>query len=382
MNSKRIGILAFEDGSVYKGVSFGAISTVCGEVVFNTSMIGYESVLTDSSYYGQIVTMTAVEIGNYGIATADEESDGAKVRGLIIRNLSPISSNWRSEMTLDEYLKKNGVPAIMGLDTRAITRKLRSGGTMKACLSTEVISDDEAIAKARACDVGVNFVKEVTTKKERHFDVSKEDVEPFTVEGTNLYKFKQREPRLRCAVIDYGVKASTLKNLSGNGFDVTIFPADVSAEKVMEFNPECIFLSSGPGDPSLLKEVHANVGKLVKRYPTIGIGLGHEIVGCALGAKAYKLKLGHRGGNHPVKNVDSGVVSITSQNHGYAIDRETLEGVGGIVTEVNMNDGSVEGMMHKEYPIYTVQYYPEVGAGAKGIASVFENFYYFVKKHT
>lgn len=382
MSDFQTAILALEDGSVYKGRAFGAKKTVVGEAVFNTSMTGYQEVLTDPSYFGQIVTMTAVEIGNYGVNKADEESDGIKVRGFVVREVSPISSSWRAEQTIQEYLEQGGVPAISGVDTRAITKKLRSVGAMKACLSTEGISAEEAVAKARgwAGLVGVDYVREVSRKTPCKFDWSDEMLKPFTVEGTSLYKFERTKPVFKCAAIDYGAKTSIFKKLAFHGFDVTIFPADAPAEQIEEFAPDAVFLSNGPGDPSAVSYAHKCVSRLIKKYPTFGICLGHQIITHAIGAKTYKLKFGHRGGNQPVKNLETGIVSITSQNHGFSADAKSIENAGGIVTEINLNDETVEGLRLKDYPVFSVQYHPEAAPGPNDADPLFENFHELVKK--
>ena len=382
MSNVMTAVFALEDGSVFRGYAFGANKTVCGEAVFNTSMTGYQEVLTDPSYFGQIVTMTAVEIGNYGVNKADEESDGIKVRGFVVKNLSPVTSSWRSEMSLDDYLLKNGIPGISGVDTRAITKKLRSAGAMKACLSTEDISDEEAVKRARDWEglVGVDYVKEVTCKKPFHFDTQKIDTKPFTVVGTSLYNFNPTTPKFKCAAIDFGAKLSIFKRLSFHGFDVTVFPAGSSAEEIMDFDPQAIFLSNGPGDPSAVTYAHECVAKLIQKYPTFGICFGHQVITHAIGAKTYKLKFGHRGGNQPVKNLETGLVSITSQNHGFASDAEAVKNAGGIVTEINLNDGTVEGLRHKDLPLFSVQYHPEAAPGPNDADKLFTDFYYLVQK--
>lgn len=382
MSDSYTAILALEDGSVFRGRAFGAKKTVVGEAVFNTSMTGYQEVLTDPSYFGQIVTMTAVEVGNYGVNKADEESDGIKVKGFVVREVSPIPSSWRSEQSLQEYLEKGGVPAISGVDTRAITKKLRSVGAMKACLSTEGISAEEAVAKARGWEglVGVDYVREVTCKAPYKFDVDGEILKPFTVEGTTLYNFKRTTPLFKCAAIDYGAKTSIFKRLAFHGFDVTVFPADTPAEKIVEFSPEAVFLSNGPGDPSAVHYAHECVSKLIRKYPTFGICLGHQIITHAIGAHTYKLKFGHRGGNQPVKNLETGIVSITSQNHGFAADAKSVENAGAIVTEINLNDNTVEGLRHKDLPVFSVQYHPEAAPGPNDADRLFADFHKLVSK--
>jgi len=382
MTNELTAILALEDGSVFKGRAFGASKTVVGEAVFNTSMTGYQEVLTDPSYFGQIVTMTAVEIGNYGVNKDDEESDGIKVQGFVVREVSPITSSWRSEMSIQEYLEKGGIPGISGVDTRAITKKIRSAGAMKACLSTEGISAEEAVAKARGWEglVGVDYVREVSCKKPYAFDFKDGEIAPFTVKGTTLYNFNRTRPLFKCAAIDYGAKRSIFKRLSFHGFDVTVFPADVSADQIAEFAPECVFLSNGPGDPAAVPYAHKCVAELIRKYPTFGICFGHQVVTHAIGATTYKLKFGHRGGNQPVKNLETGRVAITAQNHGFAADAKSIERAGGIVTEINLNDDTVEGLRHKDLPVFSVQYHPEAAPGPNDADALFTDFYAFTKK--
>ncbi len=381
MNNDRRAILALEDGSVYKGRAFGASKTVVGEAVFNTSMTGYQEVLTDPSYFGQIVAMTAVEIGNYGVNPDDAESDGIKVAGFVVRELSPIASSWRSQMELGEYLENGGVPGISGVDTRAITKKIRSAGAMKACLSTEDISPEEAIERARSWTglVGVDYVKEVTRKARESFPFD-DSCKPFTVVGTSLYGSERKMPLFKCAAVDYGAKKSIFKKLSFHGFDVTVFPATVSAEEILEFKPDCLFLSNGPGDPSAVPYAHECVGKLIHSLPTFGICFGHQVLAHAIGAHTYKLKFGHRGGNQPVKNLETGRVYITAQNHGFAADAKSVENAGGIITEINLNDDTVEGLRHKDLPLFSVQYHPEAAPGPNDADVLFREFYDMTKK--
>ncbi len=380
MSENRKAILAFEDGSVFEGRAFGATKTAVGEAVFNTSMTGYQEVLTDPSYFGQIVTMTAVEVGNYGVNPEDEESDGVKVSGFVVREVSPVASSWRSKMMLQQYLENAGVPAISGVDTRAITKKIRDAGAMKACLTTEDISAEDAVARAQnwAGLVGVDYVKEVSCKKAYKFDVPEDDLKPFTVCGTKLYNFERAKPLFKCAAIDFGAKTSIFKRLAFNGFDVTVFPATVSAAEIADFDPQCVFLSNGPGDPSAVDYAHKTVAALLQKYPTFGICFGHQVITHALGAKTYKLKFGHRGGNQPVKNLETGLVSITSQNHGFAADAKSLENAGAIVTEINLNDNTVEGLRHKELPVFSVQYHPEAAPGPNEASALFGDFHKMV----
>ena len=380
MSNEKQAILALEDGSVFTGNAFGAARTVVGEAVFNTSMTGYQEILTDPSYFAQIVTMTAVEVGNYGINREDAESDAPKVAGFAVRQLSPVTSNWRSEMSLHQYLSDNHIPGIEGIDTRAVTKKLRVSGAMKACLSTEGLSPDEAVAKAREWPglLGVDYVKEVTCPEPFPFDTEFSQSSPFRVPGTSLLPERPERKSYSVIAYHYGAKNSIFRKLRYHGFDVEVVPADYPAEAVIEKNPDAVFLSNGPGDPAALDYAHRIVKDLIPRYPTFGICLGHQILTHALGAPTFKLKFGHRGGNQPVKNLETGRVSITSQNHGFASTREDLEKCGAIVTEVNLNDDTVEGLRHREYPVFSVQYHPEAAPGPNDADPLFEDFYQLV----
>ena len=377
------GVLAFEDGSVFRGVAFGARGTVSGEGVFNTSMTGYQEILTDPSYYGQIVTMTAPQIGNYGINPEDEESDGAKVLGFVIRDLSPNTSNWRSREDLDSYLTRQGIPGLSGVDTRAITRRLRVHGALKACLSTEGISDAEALGRAKNWPglVGVDYVKEVSCKEAFQWDESGKDTNPFTVKGTQLQPPHLDRPTFRVVAFDLGAKFNIFRKLRHHGFEVEVVPARTSAEAALERRPHGVFLSNGPGDPAAVDYVHRTVSRLIEELPTFGICLGHQMITHALGARTFKLKFGHRGGNQPVKNLETGKVSITSQNHGFASTRAELENRGAIVTEINLNDETVEGLRHKELPLFSVQYHPEASPGPHDSDPLFDDFYHMVAKN-
>jgi carbamoyl-phosphate synthase small subunit len=374
-------ILALEDGSSFEGLGFGAEKSVVGEAVFNTSMTGYQEILTDPSYFKQIVTMTAPQIGNYGINPEDVESDGPKVAGFVIRELSPITSNWRSRKALDPYLEEHGIPGIQGIDTRTITKKLRVDGAMKACLTTEAISADEAVDRARAWGglVGVDYVKAVTCESPyRWADRFPEATPPFTVPGTRLFEDFRDRPRFQLVAYDYGAKWSIFRKLTHHGFDLEIVPADFPAEEVLAKNPDALFLSNGPGDPAALPYAHQAVKSLTGKLPIFGICLGHQILTHAFGAKTFKLKFGHRGGNQPVKNMETGRVSITSQNHGFASTDEELKRVGAKVTELNLNDNTVEGLRHADYPIFGVQYHPEAAPGPNDADPLFSSFYEMV----
>ena len=379
----RIGLIAFEDGTVFRGRAFGAVATNVGEACFNTSMSGYQEILTDPSYFSQIVTMTAVQIGNYGICPDDVESDGPKVKGFIVREISPVASNWRSNISIQDYLARAGIPGVEGVDTRAITKKLRVSGALKACITTEDISEAEAVKQAKEFGglIGVDFVKEVTAKEAYLWDPQMKQSTPFTVTGTDLLREEVKKPRYKVAAMDFGAKFSIYRKLQHHGFDVHVFPADTSADTIRAFNPDGVFLSNGPGDPSAVDYAHATVKELIDGFPIFGICLGHQIITHALGAKTFKLKFGHRGGNQPVKNLETGRVSITAQNHGFASTREELENAGVIVTEINLNDNTVEGLRLKDKPVFSVQYHPEAAPGPNDADSLFVDFYNLVAKH-
>jgi len=384
MSASQPAILALEDGSVFRGVAFGAAATVAGECVFNTSMTGYQEILTDPSYFGQIVTMTAVQIGNYGINAEDEESGAPKCTGFVVRELSPVVSNWRSTQSLDSYLKKYGIPGISEVDTRALTKKLRVDGAMKCCLSTLPLSDADAIARAKGWSdmAGSDYVKDTTCKAPYIWgadDASRYNAQYLPV-GTTGGATITPAKKFKVAAFDYGAKYTIFRKLVRHGFEVNVFPATATHEQIREAGVDGLFLSNGPGDPSALPYIHKTVTALLPDYPTFGICLGHQMVTHALGGSTYKLKFGHRGGNQPVKNLETGKVSITAQNHGFATDPKSLESRGAIVTEINLNDNTVEGLRHKELPVFSVQYHPEAAPGPNDADPLFEDFYKLVEK--
>ncbi|HUL52387.1 MAG TPA: glutamine-hydrolyzing carbamoyl-phosphate synthase small subunit [Opitutaceae bacterium] len=383
MPSPRPGVLALEDGSVFRGSAFGAEATITGEAVFNTSMTGYQEILTDPSYYGQIVTMTAVQIGNYGINPDDEESAGGpKVAGFVVRELSPVTSNWRSRLHLHDYLRQYRIPGLQGVDTRTITKKLRVTGAMKCCLSTTEMADAEAVHRARAAEglVGADYVKEVTCQAPYQWDPQGQWDPPFMLAGTTLGALHTPTKRYKVVAIDYGTKRNILRKLRQHGFDVWVVPAGAAAEVVDELAPDGVFLSNGPGDPDPLDYAHRTVARLIQKYPTFGICMGNHMITHALGAKTFKLKFGHRGANQPVKNLETGRVSITAQNHGFAARPEDLEQRGATVTEINLNDGTVEGLRHKELPVFSVQYHPEASPGPHDADPLFVDFYRLIEQ--
>ncbi|HUR46993.1 MAG TPA: glutamine-hydrolyzing carbamoyl-phosphate synthase small subunit, partial [Candidatus Saccharimonadales bacterium] len=358
-------ILALEDGSVFEGQGFGAKASACGEVCFNTSMTGYQEILTDPSYKGQIVAMTYPLIGNYGVNSQDVESWCPHVAGFVIRELSPVVSNWRADHSLAQYLEKNGIPGIQGVDTRALTKKLRVSGAMKSFISTEGIAPAEAVERARkwAGLLGVDYVKEVTHKEPFLWDEKDEQSASFNIIRGNPLLGNVRDIRdplppadIPIVAFDFGMKYNILRRLRQHGFKVQVVPATTTAEEALKYKPAGIFLSNGPGDPSALGYAVKTVGDLVRKdIPIFGICLGHQILGQAFGGKTFKLKFGHRGGNQPVKDLETGKVEITSQNHGFAVDAKSLPSEVG-VNRINLNDQTVEGMRHKKKPIYCVQY--------------------------
>jgi carbamoyl-phosphate synthase small subunit len=368
----RIAKLALEDGTVFTGKAFGASGTSEGEVVFNTSMCGYQEILTDPSYKGQIVTMTYPLIGNYGINHEDVESRSPHVAGFIIKELSPVASNWRSDMTLDEYLKRNNIIGIEGIDTRALVRKIRITGAMRGILSTEILDDVQLVEKAQhaAQMLGADWVKAVKPDKSYDWD---ED------QGTWGLGKVERGDGLHVVALDCGAKHNILRHFSERGVKVTVLPPDVTSEEILKHNPDGLFVSNGPGDPAALDYAVKPLLGTIGKVPIFGICLGHQLLGRAIGASTYKLKFGHRGGNQPVKNLDTGRVEITSQNHGFAVDQTTLEAKGGVVTHINLNDGTVEGFRHKTLPVFSVQYHPEASPGPHDAAYLFDAFMEMMK---
>ncbi len=369
-------ILALEDGRFFEGESFGANGTRVGEVCFNTAMTGYQEVLTDPSYRGQIVAMTYPLIGNYGINALDQESRSPHVRGFVIEELSETPSNWRSEMSLDEYLRKWDIPGVQGIDTRALTRHLRTRGLMKACLTTETISPEEATRRAVEGEgvIGMDYVREVSTEKAYEWDPQNKLSAPWSIKSQNGGEESRLAPtRFRIVAYDYGIKENILRLLRQKGFHVTVVPASTTAEEVLAQDPDGVFLSNGPGDPAALGYAHKAVHDLMGKKPIFGICLGHQILGFAFGGSTFKLKFGHHGANQPVKDLSSGKVAITAQNHGFAVDPDSLA-KDVEITHLNLNDGTVEGMRHKELPIFSVQYHPEAAPGPHDASYFFQQF--------
>jgi carbamoyl-phosphate synthase small subunit len=374
-------ILALEDGSVFHGQGFGARASAGGEVCFNTAMTGYQEILTDPSYKGQIVTMTYPLIGNYGVNTVDVESWRPHAAGFVIRELSPVVSNWRADFSLAEYLEKNGIPGIQGIDTRQLTKKLRVRGALNGFISTEDISDADAVRQAKEfVFVGVDYVKKVTHKKAFQWDEKDERSASFRLasggESGNPRNLRAPLPPADIPIVafDYGLKYNILRRLRQHGFATHVLPATASAQDALGRKPAGIFLSNGPGDPAALDYIVREVKTLVDTgIPIFGICLGHQILGQAFGGKTFKLKFGHRGANQPVKDLASGRVEITSQNHGFAVDPQSLPGEIA-VDRINLNDQTVEGLRHKTKPVFCVQYHPEASPGPHDSTPLFAEF--------
>ena len=367
-------ILALEDGTWFQGISAGAPGHTEGEVVFYTSMTGYQEVLTDPSYAGQIVTMTAPQIGNYGVAGTDEESAHPQVAGFVMRDPSPVSSNWRAQGTLRDYLTRYNIVAIGDIDTRALTKKLRSAGVMRGIIATGAVDPAALVDKARQIThmEGSDLVKDVTCKEAYDFTTSLADA--VTEASYGVPPLRRARRPLRVAAYDYGIKLNILRRLAAHGCQVRVFPAKTPAAELLAWKPDGIFLSNGPGDPAAVTYAIDNIKEIAKSdVPTFGICLGHQLMGLALGAKTYKLKFGHRGGNHPVKQLDSGAIEITSQNHGFAVDPDSLPS-NVKVTHLNLYDGTVEGLRHTDKPIFSVQYHPEASPGPHDADYLFEEF--------
>jgi carbamoyl-phosphate synthase small subunit len=373
------GVFALEDGTVFRGEGFGAAVTACGEAVFNTSMTGYQEILTDPSYKGQIVAMTYPQIGNYGVNLEDVESWKPHVAGFLVRELSPVVSNWRSTQSLSDYLTQNSIPAVEGIDTRALTKILRVKGAMKSCISTENLSDKEAVQRAKDWRgiVGVDYVKEVTHPKAFAWDSDDKQSRNWKIArnaaGQMEYADALRPADIPIVAYDFGIKYNILRRLRQRGFKVQVVPATTPAEEALKYKPAGIFLSNGPGDPEALPYAHAAVRGLLGKKPIFGICLGHQVLGHAYGGRTFKLKFGHRGGNQPVQDLRTGKVSITSQNHGFAVDAKSLP-ADVAMTHINLNDQTVEGMRHKKLPVFSVQYHPEASPGPHDAGYLFDEF--------
>jgi carbamoyl-phosphate synthase small subunit len=368
-------ILALEDGRYFQGTSFGSTGTTTGEICFNTSMTGYQEVITDPSYRGQIVSMTYPQIGNYGINPEDAESSQPHIRAFVIGELCRTPSNWRSTQPLDAYLASHGVLGIEGIDTRALTKHLRSLGAMRACVTTD-LNAEQAIEAARNAPSmkGMDYVKEVSTPKAYLWsDESRRWILP-NVSTHQPGPYEELPPvKHRIVAYDFGIKFNILRSLRQSGFEVEVVNSTTSAAEVLAKNPDGIFLSNGPGDPAALGYIHSELRQLIGKKPIFGICLGNQLLAHAYGGSTFKLKFGHRGGNQPVKDLRTGQISITSQNHGFAVDPDSLPPEIE-VTHINLNDQTVEGMRHKTHPVFSVQYHPEAAPGPNDASYLFEEF--------
>jgi len=350
-------LLALEDGLIFRGRSFGAQGERFGEVVFNTSMSGYQEILTDPSYKGQIVTMTYPLIGNYGINREDVESRKLFLEGFVVKEYSKIASNWRKDGSLSEYLKENNILGLEGIDTRALTLHIRQLGAMKAALSTEDLDEKRLIKKAKDSRglIGIDLVKEVS--------------------GSKKYVWSgEKQNKYNVVVIDCGAKYNIARKLLECGCTVTVVPANTKADEILEMNPDGLLLSNGPGDPAAVDYVVETTKRLIGKIPIFGICLGHQMLGLALGGQTYKLKFGHHGANHPVKDLKTGRVSITVQNHGFCVDVNSLDKRDIEITHINLNDFTLEGMKHKKFPVFSVQFHPEASPGPHDASYLFKEF--------
>ncbi|HAG50403.1 MAG: carbamoyl phosphate synthase small subunit [Deltaproteobacteria bacterium GWC2_42_51] len=381
-NKKAILVLA--DGTIFEGSSFGAEGEAIGEVVFNTSMSGYQEVLTDPSYKGQIVAMTYTQIGNYGIDEEDIESNKLWLSGFIVKENCNYPSNWRSVGTLDEYLKRNNIVSIEGIDTRVLTKHLRDNGAMNGIISSVDLNPASLIKKAQKFPsmTGLDLAKEVTCKEPYKWNQGLWDIESGyapdrNIQGQALHInppfSKGGKGGFKVIAYDFGIKFNILRNLINVGCDVSIVPASTPAEDVLRMNPDGVFLSNGPGDPDAVTYAIENVRKLIGKKPIFGICLGHQILGLALGGKTYKLKFGHHGGNQPVMDLTTKKVEITCQNHGFAVDMGSLKGIAEL-THINLNDQTVEGLAHTKLPLFSVQYHPEASPGPHDSSYLFQRF--------
>jgi len=369
---KKRAILALEDGTLFWGYSFTGDFETTGEVVFNTSMTGYQEILTDPSYCDQIVTMTYPLIGNYGINDEDIESDRIQVKGFIVREYQDYPSNWRSRKTLSEYLKENGIPGIEGIDTRALTRHIRLQGAMKGAISTLDLNEESMVEKARRSPsmIGRDLVKKVCIRGPKRWSKGRMwDIEG----GLNGSSWKGNK-KWKVVAIDYGVKYNILRLLESRGTEILVLPPDVSASLILDLKPDGLFLSNGPGDPAAVSYAIETIREVIGRIPIFGICLGHQLLGLALGGRTFKLKFGHRGANQPVMDLKTGKVEITSQNHGFCVDMESIKDEDVVLSHINLNDRTLEGLMHRRLPLFSVQYHPEASPGPHDATYLFDRF--------
>ena len=368
-------ILALEDGTVFEGKSFGAHVERIGEVVFNTAITGYQEIFTDPSYSGQIVVLTYPQIGNYGSNPGDDEAGRPHIEGLVVREFSPLASNWRSDQTAQQFLTSAGVPVISEIDTRGLVRHLRSRGVMRGVLSASGASAAELVKKAQAAPsmAGLDLATRVTTASSYAWTEGVVHCSPSELEDDGA------EPVYHVVAYDFGIKRNILRRLVHSGCRVTVVPAGTTAQDVLGLKPDGVFLSNGPGDPEPLTFQAAQVRKLIGKTPIFGICLGHQVLGLALGGKTYKLKFGHRGSNHPVVNKLTGRVEITSHNHGFAVDPDSLKDSEIELTHINLNDQTLEGFRHRSEPVFCVQYHPEAAPGPHDSIYLFQDFVKLMK---
>lgn len=378
--SAQPALLALEDGTLYRGWSFGATGTTMGEVVFNTGMTGYQEVLTDPSYCGQIVTFTYPELGNTGVNPEDEESVQPFVKGAIAKNICEKPSNWRSTQSLGDYLRSHKIPGIHGIDTRALTRKIRTTGAMNGIISSEILDPEELLRQLQTLPsmAGLNLVKEVTTSEVYEWQEVTDEQWAFSSPGAET---TTTDTPLTVVALDFGIKRNILRRLASYGCKVIVVPADTSSEEILSYQPDGIFLSNGPGDPAAVAKAPETTKALIaSNLPTFGICMGHQILGLSLGADTFKLKFGHRGLNQPCGLTEQ--IEITSQNHGFALDADSLAGNDQVeVTHLNLNDQTVAGIRHRNLPVFSVQYHPEASPGPHDADYLFANFVQAMCEH-
>jgi len=369
-------LLALEDGRIFRGQGYGHPGECQGEVVFNTSLTGYQEIATDPSYAGQIVVLTNPQIGNYGTNQADNEAAKPFIEGLIVREFSAISSNWRSEQVTDEYMERYAVPVLAEIDTRALVRHLRTYGVMRGVISTRTSDPDELVRRARSIRKmdGTDLAKVVSTKESYPFDASDENSQTGNPLLPNSIEVSGKEKKLHVVAYDFGIKRNILRMLTRENCRVTVVPAETTADDALSLKPDGVFLSNGPGDPEPVDYAVQAIRQMLGRVPVFGICLGHQLTGLALGGRTYKLKFGHHGGNHPVRNNTTGKVEITAHNHNFAVDPDSINANEVDLTHVDLNDNTLEGLRHKTLPLFTVQYHPEAAPGPHDSHYLFRDF--------